>query len=774
MPESRRDYVQLAQRSIMTLIAAYALALGGTYNGLLIGSLQTLSLVILSVGVLVWAVKTRRGPAAPRTALDGVLVLWGIAYVISTLNNASGRVLIGLWYAGLYAGLWFVLSDLRLPGRWITDAALFTFIPLILLALAQVASWYPEWIAVRQAGIDVAFVPPRPTGSLGNPNVLGVMLAMLLPLGVVRARWSARVLDRRLWLIWIALALAVLVMTASRGAWLGAAGALGVQGGITLRQVGHFKVAAGWRSRSPRTRIELAGAGLAVIGVLLSALVISRSEFATPRRGTSERLDIYRVALDTFEHHPLTGSGPFTFGLAWLENRSVPPEQPHTHAHDLILNVAAEMGLPGLVALAVTLFLIVRGWRHALRLASDAVEKAQVVACGAALVAFGLHGLVDMPMMVPAVMLLMLGILAAGIAVPARSAAPGRVRLAVGRFVPLGLWIAVLGTGWWSARVYVDYVHGEELLYDGDYNSGAETLHRVAERQPFIALHDAAYGYACGLAAAGGDTTRLAAGISAYQRALNREAPHADWWANLSALYWQDDQRDQAVAAMLQATRYAADDPGMWLNLGVYYEAQGESLQAEAAYWRVLENDPAWQYASFWAETVLRRSVISEQVVDDIPYVRAQALWQAGQRATAMDILQAEIARDPTQPASYFGIARLYLADGDLSEARDYLDAGKLLVHNTINQAWFYAVEGDLARAEGDTVKWQSDLVRAGNLILPDQTGTPVYLYGRDVAHLHFLRVTMRGSLLPQVHTLGPDPVLREWLETIYASSAGG
>jgi hypothetical protein len=154
--------------------------------------------------------------------------------------------------------------------------------------------------------------------------------------------------------------------------------------------------------------------------------------------------------------------------------------------------------------------------------------------------------------------------------------------------------------------------------------------------------------------------------------------------------------------------------------------------------------------------------------------VRAQALWQAGQRAAAMDVFQGEIAHDPTQPAPYFGIARLYLADGELSEAHDYLDAGKLLRHNVINQAWAYAVEGELARAEDDNVTWRSDLVRAGNLVLPDQTGTPLLLYGRDIAHLHFLRVTVRGLLLPQVHTLGPDPVLSDWLKARYASSAGG
>ena len=155
----------------MTLIVAYGLAIGGTYNGVLLDRLQIVSLALLTAGAAGWWWFARRGLAQPRTPLDPALIVWAAAYAVSALaSDSTGRAAIGTWYAGLYAGVWFILSDLRrrgLPGRWITDAALFTSIPLILLALAQVGDWFPAWAAARQNGIAVPWVSAAPAKLVG-------------------------------------------------------------------------------------------------------------------------------------------------------------------------------------------------------------------------------------------------------------------------------------------------------------------------------------------------------------------------------------------------------------------------------------------------------------------------------------------------------------------------------------------------------------------------------------------------------------------------------
>lgn len=770
MAQQRRYSLQLAGRATVVLLVAYVLTLGGTYNGILLVPLQLVSLAILTAGVVLSQIAAWRRPlkiASP--LLDPALALWGIAYAVSVLHNPSGRAAIGLWYAGLYAGVWVVLSDLRrrgLPGRWITDAALLTAIPLMILALVQVVVWFPAWFALK---VNVAFVPPRPPSALGNPNALGAVLAMLLPLGLVRARWSPRRPDRYLWAIWVISALCILYLTYSRGAWLAAVSALLTLAMLALHRSGHVNPTAWrawWRARPGRVkrRIALAGAIMGMIALVL--LIAAFGEFNTPRRETGARLSYYEIAWQEFERYPLTGTGPFTFGLSLLAHRSIPPDQPQAHAHDLALNVAAEMGLPGLIALAVTVFLIARtGWR-ALRRSEIGAEWAHTAGCAAAFVALGVHSLVDVPMMFPAVTLLMLGILAAGIIQPGEEQAVPQRRgpeRSFHRVLPVVLWSAVLVTGWWSAGTYADYVRGEQFLLDGDYQHGAEVLRRVASTVPDLALYYAEYGYACGLAAFHGAESCLQSGIDAYQHALALEAPHAVWWANLAALYWQAGQGDQAVEAMRQATRYALDDPDLWLNLGAYYEAQGLPDQARQAYQHVLELDSRWGYAGFWSETTLRQKLLAANLPTPTPYMQAETLWQAGQEQQALRVLEATIDHDPTQPGPYVNIARLYVAAGDLDRAQDYLEAARVLVHTDHDRAWIQVVEAELALAHGDPAGRMVHLQKARALLWPDGTGYPL-VYGRDIALFQFLRLRVRGALLPQLVVLSPDPILVDLL----------
>jgi tetratricopeptide (TPR) repeat protein/O-antigen ligase len=768
--QQRRYLFQLAGRAAVVLLVAYVLTLGGTYNGLLLVPLQQASLVILTAGVALWQLVAWRCPVrTDSTPLDPALALWGIAYAISVLHNPSGRAHIGLWYAGLYAGVWFVLSDLRrrgLPGRWITDAALLTAIPLMSLALVQVVAWFPAWLALR---VNVAFAPPRPPSALGNPNALGAVLAMLIPFGLVRARWSPRRPDRFLWASWVIAALLVLYLTYSRGAWLAAASALLTLAALRLSRSGHANMAtwrAWWRSRPGRIRLRVAlaaGTGVTLALVLLAA---ASGEFNTPRRETGARRAFYEIAWQEFERHPLTGTGPFTFGLSLLDHRSIPPDQPHAHAHDLVLNVAAEMGLPGLIALTITVFLIAHYGRRALRSTDDAATWAHTAACGAAFVALGVHSLVDMPTMFPAVTLLMLGILAAGLVQPGEEQAGaqhGRLERAVRRILPLAAWSAVLATGWWSARVYADYIRGERLLLDRAYQRGADLLGEVSHTEPNLALYHAEYGYACGLAAFHGDATYLQRGIDAYRRALVLEAPHAVWWANLAALYSQAGQGDQAVEAMRQATRYAPEDPDLWLNLGVYYEAQGSTEQARQSYRRVLELDSRWGYSGFWSETALRQVLLAAYPLEPTPYMQAQALWRAGREGPALAVLEGTIDHDPTQPGPYISIARLYVAAGELDRAQDYLDAARVLVHTEHDRAWIQVVEAELALARSDQAGWTAHLHEARDLLWPDATGYPL-VYGRDIALFQFLRLRVTGALLPQLVVLSPDPLLVDLL----------
>jgi O-Antigen ligase len=70
--------------------------------------------------------------------------------------------------------------------------------------------------------------------------------------------------------------------------------------------------------------------------------------------GNNGRLAHWRVARDEFEKSPGHGSGAGTFRLLWEQNRPRPPFRVND-AHSLYLETAAELGVPGLILLAIVL-----------------------------------------------------------------------------------------------------------------------------------------------------------------------------------------------------------------------------------------------------------------------------------------------------------------------------------------------------------------------------------------------------------------------------------
>ncbi len=733
----------LLGRGLAAALFTYLLLVGGTFNGLLLPEWARVSLALLKAGAALWlAWAMWHGGPAP-SALDGALLAWAAAYALSGAAHPDGRALIGVWWAGLYAALWLLLSDLRargMPAWWLTDAALLALLPVLLIALWQGAGWFPRWWA---AALRVPFQPPRPSATLGNPNLLGAAIALLLPYALMRLA-QARGGERGLWALWCALAGLALLRTLSRGAWLGTLAAL-----LVL-------FALNDRTRGARFR-RWAWLGLAAL--TLAGGVGALWLFRTPGRAPALRWDFAQAAWHAFRAAPLSGQGPFSFGRSLAAYRSTPPAQPHAHAHNLALNVAAELGAVGLGALALTLALSAqRGWR-ALQTERDPSTRAHRAASAAALTAIGVHSLFDMPLILPAVMLLTLIALLGWL--PAPTPTHGRAPLRTAAVALL--WAAVLGGGWWWEDVYGRYVLGQRELARGEYAAAAETLRAVAASALPLPLHDAAYGYACGLAAAHGERACLPEGIRAYRRALRSEPQQAFWWANLAALYWENGARADAIAAMQRATAAAPQAPDLWLNLGRFYEEAGQGAPAEAAYARTLELVPEWGLTRFWDASPLRRRVRTAHMDTTRGYAQVEALWRAGDTFGALAALEAIRAYDPTEPKPYIYRARIAIRRGELTRARQNLEAAELLSRTVYAQAWQRVAAAELAAAEGNAQRCAALWQEGRALLWGEGTGWPT-LYGQDVARLQFLHDRVGGVLLPTLTVYGPDPQLTDLL----------
>jgi hypothetical protein len=147
--------------------------------------------------------------------------------------------------------------------------------------------------------------------------------------------------------------------------------------------------------------VVLVAAGLFVGGLREKASAADLAHTAGAGRLTnvsSNRYDYWRVALDGFADHPLQGVGAAGFRVLWLKRRSI--EESVRDTHSIEFEMAAELGLVGLLTLA----LLIGGTAAAAR---EALRRDPTAAAGlsAALLAWLLHASIDWDWQLPAVSL---------------------------------------------------------------------------------------------------------------------------------------------------------------------------------------------------------------------------------------------------------------------------------------------------------------------------------------------------------------------------------
>ncbi|MEV7430522.1 O-antigen ligase family protein [Nocardioides sp. NPDC092400] len=372
------------------------------------------------------------------------------AVVLAVLVPAAarGQVRLPPWPVAVPLAAFLVVAALSTPRAWDADLAFRLDVQLLLLVLLTVAVTTAvrtpaQAYAVATAlvvGGGAAAVPAlldsgptesyygggvvtgRALGIFAQPNELGIFAAVLLVvavgLGLTASRRAARVTCA----VGGSLLLAALVVSLSRGAWAGA-----VAGLVALAVL------------VPRTRRALAvlGAVLVVAAVVLGALGVGPVaevgvRVASLAESTENPYDqrplIWAEALRLVAESPLLGHGPGGFtAAAGSDALRTGAFLDVDHAHDLVLNVAVEHGLVGLLALLALvagLASLLRR-RHAPGPGPDPELLPRVLA--AALVVVLAHGIVDYPLRNPTTMTtvwLVLSLLAAAAVVTARRARP--------------------------------------------------------------------------------------------------------------------------------------------------------------------------------------------------------------------------------------------------------------------------------------------------------------------------------------------------------------
>lgn len=685
-PTLRPTTIHLLREAALILGFSYFILAGGTLNGVMRFRLRVLSQGVLAIIFIIWLIeRVRRRERLARSSLDGaVLAFVGIQFLTAVLSADPRRSLAfcGQWVA--YALWFYLLRDLLChgwPARLIVKSLLIVSSIPVGLGLVGIGAQWLKWSSLGDYAPPLPLLQQRFYSLLGDPNMTANLLNLLWPLALVRlATTQGRV--AKAWLgLWMTAALATQMLTRSQGGVAGLTVATISTLLLLLLAAEPAWYTAWWRrARARRWPLWLLG----LLAVLLAAGLASTLIVAGNL--TRTRGPLWTAAWQTFLRSPLWGSGPFTFGTQLMLYESTPPRPIYPHAHNYLLNTAAETGLLGLIASAwVTIALgitLLRTWQGA----SQARRSLMAGAIGS-LLGFAAHSLADNHIILPSIGLVVIVTLALaldGDDAPAPRA-PRVYRLSLAW---LGLPALILAAGsLLSVRAYWHFDQGRQLAETENWTEAAPLLDRATRLDPGFAFYYLQKGYVYSvLAAESPEVGHLAQATKAYERGIALEPNFSLNHANLSSLYWTAGRWDEAISEMERAAQLAPRSLLYHLNLGHYYEAAAREKKATAEYERLLELQSHLIPASYWRQTPFRQQFTEAWLAahaspppPEDPRTTAEYLargwyeYETGHYKAALDAFQRAYDLGDTSPGTAHGLGMAHMALGNYEQADFFL-----------------------------------------------------------------------------------------------------
>ena len=284
-----------------------------------------------------------------RFVFDWQIWLWALAAGLGWLiAYDTQRATLTLLLVGLGLMAYLVMANLPDPLRRGSQsrsllAGILALLPVVVAAYFFLTN---DW--ARSLGKIGAFDPvlrllaawPLSTIGLGaNPNVIGGVIAALLPLQIFALRQTRR------WLavLLIGLSLVTLLFTQTRGAWLSL---LFVSGMWLLWRTLTRRLAS-----IRRARLIWLGSVL-VVGVVCAAILILTPLGDRLLGLGGDRARIWQNSTDLIGDYALTGLGLGGFEMAYSTYALLVHVGHTLHAHNLWLDIWLNLGFLGVVALA--------------------------------------------------------------------------------------------------------------------------------------------------------------------------------------------------------------------------------------------------------------------------------------------------------------------------------------------------------------------------------------------------------------------------------------
>jgi len=542
------------------------------------GSLQASGLALAACLVaLAWALILAAGrpPGSLRLARTplGPPVLALVAVAAASVAVSVSRFASWLEVCRLLVGAALFLALARPPLS-------LRRVQLVLGALA-LGGAATGWLAAQEYLVEwlTARNPVwRSFGTFITPNGLAGYLMIALPAGLVLAWISRSLAGRMVWGAATALMVAAFFLSGSRG------GGLAFLPALLL-----FLLLAGHALARRRLAWALILAALGLTAVLAVAVTPLRVRLVGLLGGQDAsmifRYYVWQSALAQARDHPLLGTGAGTFELVYPRYAIAGFTR---MAHQSYLQLAAEMGLPGLLAFLWLAAAFALGLRRAWRGWKPPPVRLVLAACAAGICGLFLHSLIDYGWYLGAIMLAAFGLLGVAAhlypgepAPPQAEPPPRRRRAPAPRPRALVVAVATLlaaGTLWQAASVAAAdrcLERGAQAEAAGDYPAAREAYQQAVEarRDYPEALRKLAR------------LCNLREGLFLARQAIAIEPTNAANYLLAARLYRQrSGNAAEARAWYQQALRHSPHLPSALRELGELYEQAGDYRQANACY----------------------------------------------------------------------------------------------------------------------------------------------------------------------------------------------
>jgi putative inorganic carbon (hco3(-)) transporter len=291
----------------------------GLLRGLAYGRLTRRSPADIPIGILVMMLPvTYWATALPAVTIPQIFrLLGGIGLYFAIVNWATGEDRLRWLVRGTAAGGFSLAIFSLVSVHWFTNKL--PFIP---------ASLYRQFRLLVSDAI--------------HPNVMAGSLVILLPvaLAVMLFAWKSMKWPERIFFCaTVACMCAVLMLTVSRGAWLAF--------GVVLLLMAMLRWRWGWLGC-----VLAAAAGGAAIYIAGAEKILEAIASSNTLGGFNGRIEVWSRAVLMIEDFPFSGIGMGSFGpiadamypFLLFAPGSIP------HAHNLYLQIAMDLGIPGLLA----------------------------------------------------------------------------------------------------------------------------------------------------------------------------------------------------------------------------------------------------------------------------------------------------------------------------------------------------------------------------------------------------------------------------------------